>query len=212
VSTTQNYIPEDHAELVYIADLRSGALQYTGKSYPTPKQAKGLLRIPDLETHFTDLNDQTALVLGCHDLTIFHPRSDAKAKGWRASIKKAFKKIAIEGHASSEGNADFNRTLSDNRAKAVRQYLISQGIAEDTLTAKGFGADKPRTINHKLVGSGMTFTETLPSGTSPKPSVPTRTRFPMIAEEIPKYSADSGAGGASCAINPQLFSPPEFLP
>lgn len=57
------------------------------------------------------------------------------------------KKIAIEGHASSEGNADFNRTLSDNRAKAVRQYLISQGIAEDTLTAKGFGSDKPIASN-----------------------------------------------------------------
>jgi OOP family OmpA-OmpF porin len=62
------------------------------------------------------------------------------------------KKIAIEGHASSEGNADFNRTLSDNRAKAVRQYLISQGIAEGMLTAKGFGADKPIASNDDEAG------------------------------------------------------------
>jgi hypothetical protein len=90
----QNYIPDDHAELVYVADLRSGALHFTGKSYPTPNQARGLLRIADLETHFTDLNGQSALVLGCHDLTIFNPRSDAKAKGWRADVKKAFQTIA----------------------------------------------------------------------------------------------------------------------
>lgn len=57
------------------------------------------------------------------------------------------KKIAIEGHASSEGNADFNRTLSDNRAKAVRKFLVAQGIAEDMLTAKGFGADNPIASN-----------------------------------------------------------------
>ena len=57
------------------------------------------------------------------------------------------KKIAIEGHASSEGNADFNRTLSDNRAKAVRTYLVSQGIDEAMLTAKGFGSDTPIASN-----------------------------------------------------------------
>lgn len=57
------------------------------------------------------------------------------------------KKIAIEGHASSEGNPDFNRTLSDNRAKAVRAYLVSQGISEEMLTAKGFGSDNPIASN-----------------------------------------------------------------
>ncbi len=57
------------------------------------------------------------------------------------------KEIAIEGHASSEGNADFNRRLSDDRAKAVRAYLVSKGIPEKMLTAKGYGADKPIASN-----------------------------------------------------------------
>jgi transposase InsO family protein len=94
ISTTQNYISEDHAELVYVADLRSDALHFTGKSYPTTSQQKGLVRITDLETHFTDLNGQSALILGCHDLTIFNPRSNAKAKSWRRDVKQEFKAIA----------------------------------------------------------------------------------------------------------------------
>jgi len=73
--------------LFTFADLRSDALHFTGKSYPTTGQAKGLLRITNLETHFTDLNGQSALILGCHDLTIFSPRSNAKAKGWRSDVK-----------------------------------------------------------------------------------------------------------------------------
>lgn len=57
------------------------------------------------------------------------------------------KKMAIEGHASGEGNAAFNRKLSDGRAKSVRQYLVDHGIPEAMLTAKGFGPDKPISDN-----------------------------------------------------------------
>jgi OOP family OmpA-OmpF porin len=53
------------------------------------------------------------------------------------------KKIAIEGYASSEGDDNFNKKLSDARAKAVRAYLVEHGINEDMLTAKGFGEEDP---------------------------------------------------------------------
>lgn len=53
------------------------------------------------------------------------------------------KKIAIEGHASSDGNDAFNMTLSDDRCKSVMKYLVDHGIEEKKLTAKGFGETKP---------------------------------------------------------------------
>ncbi|WP_437682154.1 OmpA family protein [Sorangium sp. So ce131] len=61
------------------------------------------------------------------------------------TIKKHphIKKIAIEGHASSEGSEAHNLQLSDRRAKAVMQYLVGHGISAGMLTAKGFGASKP---------------------------------------------------------------------
>jgi OOP family OmpA-OmpF porin len=60
-------------------------------------------------------------------------------------IKKnpQIKRLRIEGHASSEGNASHNKTLSDERARSVMKYLTDHGIATGELTAVGFGADRP---------------------------------------------------------------------
>lgn len=53
------------------------------------------------------------------------------------------KKLQIEGHASAEGDAKRNLTLSDERAKAVMKYCVDHGIDAKRLTAKGFGITKP---------------------------------------------------------------------
>lgn len=62
------------------------------------------------------------------------------------------KKIAIEGHASSDGDDAFNMKLSDDRAKSVRAYLTGHGIAKDRLTAQGFGEEKPIADNETEEG------------------------------------------------------------
>jgi outer membrane protein OmpA-like peptidoglycan-associated protein len=57
-------------------------------------------------------------------------------------------KIVIEGHTDNVGAATGNQSLSEKRAEAVRQYLISTyGVEESRLQAKGFGASKPSTGN-----------------------------------------------------------------
>lgn len=94
ISSTDNFIGDCHAELVYVVDLQSGDMFFTGKSYPTSGQEKGLLRIADLNSHFVNLGGEQVMVLGCHDLTMFNPRSDAKASAWRATIKRKFKNLA----------------------------------------------------------------------------------------------------------------------
>jgi outer membrane protein OmpA-like peptidoglycan-associated protein len=53
------------------------------------------------------------------------------------------KKIAIEGHTSSEGSDKYNLKLSDKRAKAVMEYLVTKGsLPKEMFTAKGFGESK----------------------------------------------------------------------
>ena len=92
ISTTKNYINQPHIELVFLKDLRQDKLYWTGKSYPTIAQEKNLIRIADLETHFLDLDIGKVMILGCHDLTIFNPRSK-NAKNWRRDVNDEFKKL-----------------------------------------------------------------------------------------------------------------------
>jgi OOP family OmpA-OmpF porin len=53
------------------------------------------------------------------------------------------KKIRIEGNASSEGNAQHNQKLSEDRARSVMKYLTEHGIAAGELVSIGYGADRP---------------------------------------------------------------------
>lgn len=60
--------------------------------------------------------------------------------------------LAIEGHTDTTGSADFNMKLSQQRADAVRQFLISQGLSPDTITAKGLGQENPVADNSTAAG------------------------------------------------------------
>jgi outer membrane protein OmpA-like peptidoglycan-associated protein len=48
-------------------------------------------------------------------------------------------KMVVEGHTDSQGQAAYNQDLSQHRAQAVRDYLVSRGIASDRISAQGFG-------------------------------------------------------------------------
>lgn len=53
----------------------------------------------------------------------------------------------IEGHTDNSGSNLTNQRLSDRRANAVRDYLISQGISPDRLEAIGYGESRPKYSN-----------------------------------------------------------------
>ena len=61
-------------------------------------------------------------------------------------------KVAIHGHTDSDGAAGLNMTLSQNRAKAVYDHLVSLGIASSRLSHQGFGATKPIAPNETAEG------------------------------------------------------------
>jgi outer membrane protein OmpA-like peptidoglycan-associated protein len=52
-------------------------------------------------------------------------------------------KIGVEGHTDNVGNPKSNKTLSDERAKAVVTAIVAQGIDTKRLSAAGYGQDKP---------------------------------------------------------------------
>jgi len=56
-------------------------------------------------------------------------------------------KISIQGHTDNVGNDDDNLKLSQNRAKAVYDYLLEKGIDPQRISYKGFGESKPIATN-----------------------------------------------------------------
>lgn len=83
-----------------------------------------------------DLNDDAKFVL--HDLV-------------KILEKQPQVNLKIVGHTSDEGDAKFNQKLSENRAKAVVDFLISRGIAADRLQYEGKGSSEPLDPNNRDV-------------------------------------------------------------
>ena len=61
-------------------------------------------------------------------------------------------KLAIEGYTDITGSDEFNQTLSEKRAEAVRGYLIEQGLTQDSVTSQGFGKSNPVAENSTAAG------------------------------------------------------------
>jgi OmpA-OmpF porin, OOP family len=60
--------------------------------------------------------------------------------------------VVIEGHTDNVGSDTLNLTLSQRRAQAVMDYLVSKGIEASRLRAKGFGESKPIATNATPLG------------------------------------------------------------
>jgi outer membrane protein OmpA-like peptidoglycan-associated protein len=61
-------------------------------------------------------------------------------------------RLAIEGHTDSTGSAEFNQTLSEKRANAVRDFLVTQGLDMSSLSAQGLGMNNPVADNSTAEG------------------------------------------------------------
>jgi len=60
--------------------------------------------------------------------------------------------LKISGHTDNVGKPDKNQVLSENRAKAVKDYLITHGTDERRLSSYGFGDSKPVATNTTAAG------------------------------------------------------------
>ncbi|WP_134338191.1 OmpA family protein [Flavobacterium psychrophilum] len=64
-------------------------------------------------------------------------------------------KFSIEGNTDNSGKKATNQTLSENRAKAVADFLISKGISSDRLTSIGYGDSMPIASNKTKAGKAQ---------------------------------------------------------
>jgi OmpA-OmpF porin, OOP family len=55
--------------------------------------------------------------------------------------------IEMSAHTDAKGSDVYNMTLSDNRSKSVKEYILSKGIPEGRIISKGYGETKPEATN-----------------------------------------------------------------
>ena len=61
-------------------------------------------------------------------------------------------RLAVEGYTDSVGSDDYNQKLSEDRGTAVRDYLTKEGVADTSVTSKGFGKAEPVASNDTAAG------------------------------------------------------------
>lgn len=119
----------------------------------------------ELQRQLAELNAKTTergLVVTLGDVLFETGKSDLK-EGALVNLSKlsAFliqhpdRTVAIEGHTDSVGSEDYNLGLSQRRAYAVQQFLISQAVAANRLTATGKGKSFPVASNETSSGRQM---------------------------------------------------------
>lgn len=117
---------------------------------PTPTQMADPLATLDYPTLIRDRPKVAALIH--FDLNSAHIRRDAyrllnEYVSALNSAALADAILVIAGHTDAMGSNEHNLQLSQERAQAVRDYLVEHGVAPDRLIAKGYGEAYPVASN-----------------------------------------------------------------
>lgn len=135
-----------------LADSRASEAEYARlEAELASKQVTSLTRqLENLQLRETE----SGVVVTLGDV-LFASGQATLVEGGRSSLEEVVdllqtepdKKIRVEGHTDSLGDADVNLLLSEQRAQAVLEALVSLGVASDRISSLGMGEDFPIASN-----------------------------------------------------------------
>lgn len=56
--------------------------------------------------------------------------------------------VQVEGHADERGGREYNMALGENRARAIKNYLIALGVEGSRITTTSYGKERPISFGH----------------------------------------------------------------
>lgn len=122
------------------ADLRARLLQQLNSVLETRDSARGLI------ANMGDVLFET----GKYELKPAARERLARVSGLLLAYSGL--KVAVEGHTDNVGGDAYNQKLSEQRAEAVRAYLVQFGVPDNAVTARGFGKTQPVATNDTADG------------------------------------------------------------
>ncbi len=118
-----------HVELVATYDVKAAKfISWTGKSSPVSEQKNNLIYCNDWGSHFQKWRNKNVLILGCHDLNIFSPRSRKLVKQgtYKYKLSKYFnnksKRYNPDIVLHHPHNTDCTKTWSTGWVGVMRAY------------------------------------------------------------------------------------------
>jgi outer membrane protein A len=131
----------DESDVRYSPDIGSVSL---GLSYRFGQGAAPVVA-PEVATKVFTLKSDVTFAFNKANL---RPNAKATLDGIYSEIAKVNKpNVAVSGYTDRIGSDAYNQKLSQKRAETVANYLVSKGVAQDTISATGYGKANPVTGN-----------------------------------------------------------------
>src|SRR5690606_18843627 len=121
---------------------------------PTVKGTVANFGCPELsEEHEAKLNQYAKTILFNSGKSTFQKQTYPVLQAITSILKEyPDSKFSIEGHTDSDGSDALNQKLSEDRAGAVKNYLIENGIDASRLSSSGYGESRPIDTNKTAAG------------------------------------------------------------
>lgn len=175
----------DASELQAAALLQDAAIARQEAELSQQQAREAEVHANELEAQLKELNAKKTdrgLVITLNEV-LFDPNGAELKPGSTRRLQKLAdflkkypdRQAEIEGHTDNTGNPEHNRDLSERRANAVREVLVSMGVSPDRITTQGYGPESPIASNATPAGRQMNRrVEVILSGEEPERDVSSR--------------------------------------
>ena len=126
---------------------------FHSENFDIPSEAGYRMYRKDVELKKVEVGKSIVLRNIFFDLDKATLRPESKAELERLNklmIENPTLKIELSGHTDSRGSDAYNQKLSENRAKAVVDYLVNIGISKDRMVYVGYGEQKPMVTDAEI--------------------------------------------------------------
>jgi outer membrane protein OmpA-like peptidoglycan-associated protein len=129
--------------------VTASAIGYLSSTFPIAKAKGGKITVDAGLAPVENIIKDGAVVL--NDIYFEFDKSNITEKATKELNKlvevmksKPDMVIMVKAHTDNRGSDEYNLNLSDRRARAAVQYVISQGISPDRISGKGYGESEPK--------------------------------------------------------------------